>query len=145
MENSKGINHQNPFKQVFFTSPMAKKKAKIKEEPEEKDYPEEEQGILPEETSEEIEEEMETGEKEADVYSEEGLEKLEEDDEIEPWEEGFMEGAKDGGQLAKDALTGKPLMGEETIELKIDGKRYRFVNKENAEKFKKKLKKKEKK
>lgn len=117
---------------------MARKKI-IKEEKEERDYPEEEQGILPEETSEEIKEEMKKGEKEEDVYTKEGLEELEEEDEIEPWEEGFMEGAKEGGQLGKDALTGEPLMGEETVELEIEGKLYRFVNKENAEKFKKKM------
>lgn len=120
---------------------MARKKPKLKEETEERDYPEEEQGILPKESKEEIEEEMEEGEKDEDVYSEEGLEKLEEDDEISPEEEGFMMGAKNGGQLGKDALTGKPLMGEETVELEIEGKLYRFVNKENAKKFKQKQKK----
>lgn len=113
---------------------MAKKNKKK----EEKDYPAEEQGITPEETSEEIEEDMELGEKDEDVYSEEGREQLEEDDEISNVEEGFMEGASGGGQLGKDALTGEPLMGEETVELEIDGKKYRFVNSENAEEFRKK-------
>jgi len=113
-------------------------KKEKKKEKEERDFPAEEQGILPEETSEEIKEDMETGEKEADVYSEEGREDLTEDGEIENWEEGFMEGASGGGQLGKDALTGEPLMGEETVELLIEGKHYRFVNSENAEKFRKK-------
>lgn len=116
---------------------MAKKK-KEKKEFEEEVFPAEEQGILPEETSEEIKEEMELGEKEGDVYSKEGREELEEDDEIENWEEGFMEGASGGGQLGKDALTGEPLMEEETVELEMDGEHYRFVNAENAEKFRKK-------
>lgn len=121
---------------------MAKKtKKKEAEEKEERDYPAEEQGILPEETSEELKEEMETGYKEEEVYSQEGREELMEDAEIENWEEGFMEGASEGGQLGKDALTGEPLMGEKTVELRINSKIYRFVNSENAEKFREKLRK----
>jgi len=116
-----------------------KKEDRKKNSEEERDYPAEEQGILPEEGSEEIKEGMEIGEKDEDVYSEEGRESLVEDSEISPAEEGFMEGASGGGQLAKDALTGEPLMGEKTVELIIEGKRYRFVNSENAEKFKKRL------
>lgn len=114
------------------------KEDKKKEYSEDKDYPAEEQGILPKETSEEIREDMDVGDKEADVYSREGREDLAEDAEIENWEEGFMQGASGGGQLGKDALTGEPLMGEETVELEIDGEIYRFVNSENAEKFRKK-------
>lgn len=120
--------------------PKEKKKSGNVDERQE-DYPAEEQGILPKEGSEEIEAEMEHGDKEEDVYSEEGREKLVEDGEIENWEEGFMQGASGGGQLAKDALTGEPLMGEETVELEIEGKKYRFVNSENAEKFREKLEK----
>jgi hypothetical protein len=102
-------------------------------------HPAEEQGILPEQTSEEKEAAMEHGEKDEDIYTKEGREKLEEDAEIEPWEEGFMEGASGTGQLSKDALTGEPLMDiEDVIELQIDGTVYRFVNQENAEKFKEK-------
>ena len=120
---------------------MAEKKEKKKTEDVErpKVYPAEEQGILPKETSEEIRGEMDIGEKEEDPYTQEGREKMEDEDEMENWEEGFMEGASGGGQLGKDALTGEPLMGEETVELEIKGKHYRFVNSENAEKFKKKL------
>lgn len=120
---------------------MAKKKVKkYSEKQEERDYPAEEQGILPAESSEEIESEMERGEKEEDIYTPEGREKLEEDAEIESWEEGFMEGASGGGQLAKDALTGEPLMGaDKIVELEIEGKRYRFTSSENAKKFRKKL------
>ncbi len=106
---------------------------------EKKDYAAEEQGILKEQTSEEIEQDMEHGEKDEDIYTKEGREKLEEDDEIEPWEEGFMEGASEGGQLGKDALTGEPLMDvEDVVETEIDGELYRFVSEENAEKFRKK-------
>ena len=102
----------------------------------EKDYPAEEQGIEPEETSEEKSEDMEHGEKDEDVYSEEGREKLVEDGEISPEEEGFMEGAAQAGQLGKDALTGEPLMDvEDVVETEIDGKVYRFVSEENARKF----------
>lgn len=116
-----------------------KKEKKRKKEGEEKFYPAEEQGILKEKTSEEKEEEMEHGEKDEDIYSKEGREKLEEDAEIEPWEEGFMEGASQAGQLGKDALTGEPLMGvDDVVEAEIDGKIYRFVNEENAKKFREK-------
>ena len=103
-------------------------------------YPAEEQGIEEEKNSEEKSEEMESGEKDEDVYSEEGREKLVEDDEISPEEEGFMEGAAHTGQLGKDALTGEPLMDiEDVVETEIDGKIYRFVSEENAEKFRKKM------
>ncbi|MEW5896714.1 MAG: hypothetical protein AB1668_03420 [Nanoarchaeota archaeon] len=104
-------------------------------------YPAEEQGILPEETSEEKEWGMRKGEEDEDIYKKEGREMLEEEDaEIEPWEEGFMEGAADAAQLSKDALTGEPLK-DDVYEAEIDGKFYRFVNKENAKKFREKKKK----
>ncbi|HLD01204.1 MAG TPA: hypothetical protein VJC39_05675 [Candidatus Nanoarchaeia archaeon] len=102
-------------------------------------YPAEEQGIEEDLNSEDTEEAMEHGEVDEDVYSEEGLEKLEEDDEIDPWEEGFMEGASKAGQLGKDALTGELLMDvEDVVEAEINGKMYRFVSEENADKFRKK-------
>jgi len=96
-------------------------------------YPDEEQGILPKETSEDTEEEMLERKKDPDVYSKEGRDVLEEEGDIEPWEEGFMEGASDLGQLGKDALTGKPIMGaDEVVELEFEGKLYRFVSQKNA-------------
>ncbi|MDP3989882.1 MAG: hypothetical protein Q8Q01_01620 [archaeon] len=99
----------------------------------------EEQGIDEEETSEEKKDSMEHGEEDEDIYTEEGREKLEDDDEIDSWEEGFMEGASGAGQLGKDALTGEPLMDiEDVVEAEIDGKIYRFVSEENAEKFRRK-------
>jgi len=102
-------------------------------------YPAEEQGILKEETSEQKEEAMEHGEEDEDIYTKEGREKLGEDDEIDPEEEGFMEGASQAGQLGKDALTGEPLMDvEDVVEAEIDGRTYRFVSEENARKFREK-------
>jgi len=99
-------------------------------------HPAEEQGILPEETSEEKKEAMEHGEEDEDIYSKEGREKLEEDGEISHEEEGFMEGASQTGQLGKDALTGEPLMDvEDVVEAEINGKVYRFTSEENAQKF----------
>jgi hypothetical protein len=92
-----------------------------------------------EETSEKKKEKMEHSEKDEDVYSKEGREKLEEDGEIEPFEAGFMAGADDDGQLSKDALTGEPLMDiEHVVEIEIDGQTYRFINEENAQKFREK-------
>jgi hypothetical protein len=103
-------------------------------------FPAEEQGIEAEKTSEEVSDEMDIGEKDEDVYSKEGQENLVEDGEISPEEEGFMRGETDEGQLAKDALTGEPLMDvEDVVEAEIKGKLYRFVNQENAEEFRKKL------
>ncbi len=123
------------------TKKEAKKKAK---EPEErlKVYPDEEQGILPEPTPEEREEAMEHGEIDEDLDTEEGRKQQVEEDEVEPWEAGFAEGAAGLGQLGKDALTGEPLMdADDVVEAEIDGKLYRFANEENAEKFREKKKK----
>ena len=111
-----------------------KPKKRIPED--DRDYPAEEQGIIPKKTEEQISDEMDMGEKNEDVYTEEGRENLVEDDEISPEEEGFMEGANASGQLGKDALTGEPLMDvEDVVEAEIDGRLYRFVNAENAQKF----------
>ena len=88
---------------------------------------------------EKAEEKMEKGEKDESVYGSTGREKLVEDDEISAEEEGFMEGATKAGQLGKDALTGEPLMDvEDVVEAEINGKVYRFVSEENAEKFRQK-------
>ena len=102
--------------------------------------PNEEQSILKEESKEEIAEDIKEGKKTEDVYSDEGLEVMEDEDELEPWEEGFMQGTKDDGQLGKDALTGEALIDEKKIiETEIKGKTYRFVNDDNAKKFRKKM------
>ncbi len=70
------------------------------------------------------------------AYSEEGRDSLVEDDAMEPWEQGFMEGAEDDGQGAKCRRCGKVLMGPDSIvEKEIDGTIYRFCSEECAEKF----------
>ena len=76
------------------------------------------------------------------VYSEEGRDSLVEDDEMEPWEQGFMEGAEDDGQGAKCRKCGKVLIGPDSIvEREIDGEVYRFCSEECAEKFEKEYRK----
>jgi len=117
----------------------AKKKSKDNDEEKVEFYPDEEQGILPEETSDEKKAKMKVGEEDEDIYTEEGREEEVEEDEIEPWEEGFMQGASGAGQLGKDALTGKPLVGRKVVEAMIGGKLYRFMTEENAQKFKEKM------
>jgi hypothetical protein len=94
-----------------------------------------------EESSDEKKEAMKEGTRDEDLDTPEGREQQVDEDEVEPWEAGFAQGASDEGQLSKDALTGEPLMDvEDVVELEIDGKLYRFVNQENAEKFKDKKK-----
>tara|TARA_Y100000310_G_C20588920_1_gene766934 strand:- start:842 stop:1216 length:375 start_codon:yes stop_codon:yes gene_type:complete len=112
------------------------RKEEKKKSSEEEVFPAEEQGILPEETSEEKKLDIDLGERDEDLDTPEGREEQVENAEIDAGEAGFMEGASGGGQLAKDALTGEPLMDvEDVVEIEIDGKRYRFVNEENAQKF----------
>lgn len=78
------------------------------------------------------------------VYSEEGRDSLVENDEMEPWEQGFMEGAEDDGQGAKCRRCGKLLLGPDSIvEKEINGIVYRFCSDECAEKFEEDLHKKE--
>ncbi|MBU0456580.1 MAG: hypothetical protein ABH824_05360 [Nanoarchaeota archaeon] len=122
-----------------------KKKSEDNDEEEKLEvFPAEEQGIISEDTSEEKEIKMEHGEIDEDIYTKEGREMQEDDSEIEPWEEGFMEGASQAAQLGKDALTGEPLMDvEDVFETEIGGKVYRFVNEENAQKFREKKRKEE--
>jgi hypothetical protein len=99
-------------------------------------YPEEEQGIEPEETSEEEKLDMDTGEKDEDVYSEEGREKLEEDDELEPWEEGYMEGAEHKGEQGMCAHCRKVLDQEkdQIVEKEVKGRVLWFCSEECASK-----------
>ncbi len=115
---------------------MAKSKKSSPKHQQEGYYASEEQGILKEKTEEDEEKAMIEGDEDESVYTAKGREKLEEDDELDPSEEGFMEGASDAGQLGKDALTGEPLMDvEDVYELQFNGKMYRFVNEKNAKKF----------
>ena len=69
-----------------------------------------------------------------EIYSEEGRKKLVEEDEIEPWEEGFMEGADEDGQHAKCRKCGKPL-ADDVVEREIEGELYWFCSDECAEKY----------
>jgi len=104
------------------------------------DQPAEEQGIKKPQTSEEIEQDMEEGKKEENVYSEEGREKLAEDDEIDPSEQGFMEGAEERGKKNCCAECGK-LLGEDEeniIEREFEGEIKWFCSEEHAENYAKK-------
>jgi hypothetical protein len=69
-----------------------------------------------------------------DIYSEEGREEQVDDDEISPREEGFMEGAHDGGQGAKCRKCGNILM-DKFIERKVGEEIYRFCSDECADKY----------
>ncbi len=71
-----------------------------------------------------------------EVYSEEDRESLVEDDEIEPWEQGFMEGAENDGQGAKCRKCGKVFLGPESVvEREINRTIARFCSEKCAEKF----------
>lgn len=99
-------------------------------------YPDEEQGIEPKKTSEEISDDMESGEKDEDVYSEEGREKLEEDGEIDAWEEGYMEGAEHKGEQGMCAHCRKVLDQEkdDIVEKEVKGRVLWFCSNECASK-----------
>ncbi len=80
-------------------------------------------------TSEEIEDKMEEGELDEDVYSEEGRKKEMEDDEIETWEEGFMEGADGGGKGGKCRNCGKVLIEmSNVVEKEVKGEHMVFCS-----------------
>jgi len=127
-------------------TPQKVKKKSTNSKTKEKLYAAEEQGILKEpKDSDELKTEMELGEKDEDLDTEEGRVLQVDEDEIEPWEAGFVEGESGIGQLGKDALTGAALLHtDEIIETELEGKVYRFKNEENASKFLKKIKKKKK-
>ena len=96
----------------------------------------EEQGIKKPETSEEIKQDMEEGKKEENVYSEEGREKLADDDEIEPSEEGFMEGAEGRGKKNSCAECGKQIGEEDSIvEREFEGELRVFCCEEHAQNY----------
>jgi YHS domain-containing protein len=118
---------------------MVKKSKKARAEEEEDFYAAEEQGILPIKNKLDLSDDIAMGEHDVDPLTDEGREDLVENDEMEPWEAGFVQGASDEGQLGKDALTGEPLIDEdEVIEAEVNGKIYRFVSEENAKKFREK-------
>jgi len=93
--------------------------------------------------SEKLQSEMESGKREEEVYSEEGREKLVEDDEIEDWEQGFMEGAEGRGEQASCAYCGK-LLGEDEkniVEREFNGEIKWFCSAEHAQKYAERLEK----
>ena len=97
-------------------------------------------------TPDELKAEMEAGKKSEEVYTEEGREKLAEDDEVEPFEQGFMEGAEGRGEQNCCAECGK-LLGEEEkeiIEREFDGELKWFCSEEHAQNYAKKREKEEK-
>jgi hypothetical protein len=69
-----------------------------------------------------------------DIYSGEGREELVDDDEISPTEEGFMEGAHDGGQGAKCRRCGK-ILDDDFIERKFGDEILRFCSDECVQKY----------
>lgn len=94
------------------------------EKEEEHKRPDEDFAEESDESSDELKEEMDSGEREADVYSEAGREDLVEADELEPDEEGFMEGAEEKGELGHCATCHKVLDTddkENVIERRIKG------------------------
>jgi hypothetical protein len=84
----------------------------------------EKEGILPEEyefldepeehleTPAEFELKMALGDKEVSVYTEEGISEELENDEIAPWEAGFMKGELHGGNLGECHRCGKVMSNE---------------------------------
>ncbi|MDO8642672.1 MAG: hypothetical protein Q7R76_03745 [Candidatus Woesearchaeota archaeon] len=75
---------------------------------------------------------------EDNLETEEGREEAAEDDEIEPWEEGFIEGANMEGQLGKCANCGDMITAENCVEKKIDGELKRFCSEKCFEKYEEK-------
>ncbi|HLD06613.1 MAG TPA: hypothetical protein VJC16_03710 [Candidatus Nanoarchaeia archaeon] len=70
-----------------------------------------------------------------EIYSDEGREEMVENDEIEPWEEGFMEGAEQGGQNAKCRKCGKVLVNRDMVEREIKGAVCWFCSEDCADKY----------
>ena len=91
-----------------------------------------------EETSDDKIKHMREGKDEVDVYSEEGREELISEGEIQPHEEGFMEGADKLGKEGHCANCKKMLKEDSTIETEIDGKRYWFCSEECLNEFRSK-------
>ena len=83
-----------------------------------------------------IRKDIDLGLQDKGVYDEQERHKLVDDDEMEPWEEGFMEGAEGRGQMTSCARCGK-LLGQgksKTFEKRINGKKMLFCSEDHAEK-----------
>lgn len=92
----------------------------------------------------EVDIKVDIGEKDADVYTEEGRDELMENEEIEPWEEGFVEGAEGEEQkgIKGDCPTCKKPLGdrdEGVIEKMVDGEILYFCCEECAEEYESKI------
>ena len=89
-----------------------------------------------ERTKDEIREDIDESVDDKEVYNEEARHKLVEEDEIEPFEEAYMEGAEGRGQRTSCARCGKLLgqKNDEVFERKINGKRLYFCSADHAEK-----------
>ena len=94
----------------------------------------------------EVDEEVgNAGDGEESVYSEEGREALVEDDEIEPFEEGFMEGAEGRGKKNCCSQCGRLLNEDKNkvIEEEFEGELLWFCSEKHAEDYRKKHKERE--
>jgi ribosomal protein L24E len=83
---------------------------------------------------------IEEGEKDKSVYGEEGREQLVEEDEIEPFEEGFMEGAEGRGKKSCCAECGKALNSDkgQLFEREFNGETLWFCSDKHAHNYAKK-------
>ena len=77
----------------------------------------------------------ETVEENDDVYSEKVREDLVESDGMSPAEEGFLEGAHDGGQGAKCRKCGKPVADDFIERRGEENEIYRFCSDECCDKY----------
>ncbi|MBS1266054.1 MAG: hypothetical protein MAG795_00019 [Candidatus Woesearchaeota archaeon] len=75
-----------------------------------------------------------------DIYSHKAREKMVDSDEIEPWEQGFMQGAEGLGQDAKCRRCGEVFTGKDSVvESEIKGDIMRFCSARCVKKYKARL------
>lgn len=84
-----------------------------------------------------IHEKIRSRKKDEDVYDTHSLEELEEDDEISPWEGGFMKGAHGSGEGAKCRNCGKVLL-DNAVERELHDEIERFCSDHCAESYEEK-------
>ena len=84
---------------------------------------------------------MDEGKQDEDVYTETGRHKLVEDGELDPAEEGFMEGAEGLGEDATckqcKKVLGQDIEREKVVAREINGKKEFFCSNECADKYEK--------
>ena len=89
---------------------------------EEDDQAEDEQGISKPLSKDERKDKRASGDLENDPYDKDSLEEMREDDEVDDWEEGFMEGATGKGSGANCPACGKALPApNRVVEKMVDG------------------------